>query len=76
VPHPVIGVIQVANSTATCLSGDVVLSGGYRVNSNGNILNEVSVETEPRSTDDGWTVEITAGTPFTLVSIAECFDNP
>jgi hypothetical protein len=73
----------VANSTATCLTGDTVLSGGYRINSTSLIgtfvstpLNFTLIETEPTSTADGWTTEaITAGSPFTVQSIAQCFDN-
>ena len=74
------GLLWIANSTATCLPGDIVLSGGYRVNvfpPNSNLfLFEQSTETEPTSTKDGWTTEIKAGNRFSLVSIAECFDNP
>ena len=74
---------QIANSTAICLTGDVVLSGGYRLNDiRGNVgtgLFPVTVETEETLTEDGWTVEITAfltiGSPFTLQAIAKCFDN-
>ena len=68
-----------ANSTATCLPGDVVLSGGYRINvipPFTNILHHISVETEETSTEDGWTVDIHAGLQFSLVSIAKCFNNP
>ena len=73
----------VANSTATCLTGDTVLNGGYRINSTSLIgtfvstpLNFTLIETEPTSTADGWTTEaITAGSPFTVQSIAQCFDN-
>jgi hypothetical protein len=69
---------QFANSTAACLPGDIVLSGGYNVNviSQNTLLNQFSTNTEPTSTRDGWTTEIEALAPFTLVSIAECFDNP
>jgi len=49
----------------------------YRVDTIGNnFLFEDRLETEPTSTNDGWTTEIVAGNFFTLVSIAECFDNP
>ena len=69
-----------ANSTATCLPGDVVLSGGYRANvinpQFGAIIHESTVKTEPTSTEDGWTVEIQGQSLFTVVSIAECFNNP
>ena len=70
-----------ANSTAACLPGDIVWSEGYNVNvisQNSKIvlLNQFSTNTEPTSTRDGWTTEIEALAPFTLVSIAECFDNP
>jgi hypothetical protein len=71
---------SIANSTAMCLPGDTVLSGGYRVSTVGsqvgNAINEVSVKTEPRSTEDGWTVEIQGRDEFTLQAIAQCFDNP
>jgi Collagen triple helix repeat (20 copies) len=79
---PLISGMHVANSTAICLAGDVVLSGGYRVNhtqgNSGSILHQVSVETEETSTEDGWTVEIRAFSiaSFTLQAIAKCFDNP
>jgi hypothetical protein len=70
---------SIANSTATCLPGDTVLSGGYRVSTIGsqfgNAINEVAVKTEPTSTEDGWTVEIQGRDLFTLVSFAQCFDN-
>ena len=73
----------VANSTATCLTGDTVLNGGYHINSTSLVgtfvstpLNFTSIETEPTSTADAWTTEvITAGSPFTVQSIAQCFDN-
>ena len=74
----------VANSTATCLTGDTVLNGGYRINSTSLVgtssvstpLNFTLIETEPTSTADAWTTEvITAGSPFTVQSIAQCFDN-
>ena len=42
------------------------------VNNAGYMLTGLAEET---STEDGWTVEINAGAPFTLVSIAKCFDN-
>ncbi len=41
-----------------------------------NFLHQISVKTEETSTEDGWTVEINAGAPFTLVAIAKYFDNP
>jgi len=74
----------VANSTATCLTGDTVLNGGYHINSTSLVgtssvstpLNFTLIETEPTSTADAWTTEvITAGSPFTVQSIAQCFDN-
>jgi Collagen triple helix repeat (20 copies) len=74
----------VANSTATCFTGDTVLGGGYRINSTSLVgtsfistpLNFTLIETEPTSTADAWTTEaITAGSPFTVQSIAQCFDN-
>jgi len=73
---------QIANSTARCLAGDVVLSGGYRVNDTlsniGSTLSLIAIETEETSTEDGWTVEIKArpSSTFTLQAIAKCFDNP
>ncbi len=73
---------QIANSTATCNPGDVVLSGGYRLFPfpfpNSGFLDLITVETEPTSTKDGWTTEIQTPSfrTFSLVSIAECFDNP
>ena len=66
-----------ANSIATCLTGDVVLSGGYSVNATGNnFLAEDSIHTEPTSTNNGWTTAIEAANRFMPVSIAYCFDNP
>lgn len=69
----------IANSTPTCLPGDTFLSIGYRVIAvdfqDGLVIHEVSVKTEPTSTEDGWTVEIQGRDDFTLVSISQCFDN-
>ncbi|HEX2409454.1 MAG TPA: hypothetical protein VHJ38_19795 [Nitrososphaeraceae archaeon] len=74
-----------ANSTAKCNPGDVVLSGGYRVSTDppliGPVLIPILTETEPTAAKDAWTTEIVVRGPptgfqFTLVSIAECFDNP
>jgi hypothetical protein len=72
-----------ANSTATCFTGDIVLSGGYHINSTNRepfalaTLNLTKIETEPTSTADGWTTEVaTNGALFTVQSIAHCLDNP
>ena len=45
----------IANSTVTCLPGDVVLSGGYRLGSSNFAipLTPVQVLTESRPTEDG-----------------------
>jgi hypothetical protein len=70
---------SIANSTAPCLPGDVVLSGGHHIynrDSSFSALQQQTIETEPTSTADGWTVEIRAETPiFILQSIALCFNN-
>ena len=71
---------SIANSTATCLPGDTVLSGGYHLylNTTNNFNTALliqTIETEPTSTIDGWIVEIRAFNEFSLQSIAECFDN-
>ena len=75
--------VILANSTATCFTGDIVLSGGYRINSTNPepftfaTLNFTQIETEPTSTADGWTTEVgTNGAQFTVQSIAHCLDNP
>ena len=64
-----------------CLPGDTVLSGGYPIYISTNfpasfVLHQQTIETEPTSTANGWTVEILAEQQsFTLQSIAECFNN-
>jgi hypothetical protein len=71
-----------ANSTASCLLGDTVLSGGYHINATFPIgttffapLNFTLLETEATSAADGWTTEAEATTLFSVQSIAQCFDN-
>ena len=66
------------NSTARCLPGDVVLSGGYRVepSDSNNVLFEKIVRTQPTSANNGWTTVIFADNEFLLQSIALCFNNP
>jgi hypothetical protein len=52
---------NIANSTATCLPGDTVLSGGYHIYLStifSEVLHQQTIETEPISTADGWTVEM------------------
>ena len=67
----------IANSTASCLLGDTVLSGGYHINASllFQPLNFTLLETEATSAADGWTTEAEATTVFTVQSIAQCFDN-
>jgi len=67
----------IANSTAPCLPGDVVLSGGYHINATLQFqpLNFTLLETEATSAADAWTTEAEATTVFTVQSIAQCFDN-
>ena len=67
----------IANSTASCLLGDTVLSGGYHINASllFQPLNFTLLETEATSSADGWTTEAEATTVFTVQSIAQCFDN-
>ena len=67
----------IANSTAPCLPGDVVLSGGYHINATLQFqpLNFTLLETEATLAADAWTTEAEATTVFTVQSIAQCFDN-
>ena len=67
----------IANSTASCLLGDTVLSGGYHINASllFQPLNFTLLETEATSAADGWTTEAEATTVFTVQSNAQCFDN-
>ena len=63
---------SIANSTATCLRGDTVLSGGYHLylNTTNNFNTALliqTIETEPTSTIDGWTRNTSIQPVFTSI---------
>ena len=67
---------EISNSTATCLSGDTVLSGSNRINQNGIYPNVVEDRALPGQ--NGWetTMRTNVGSNYNFKTFAQCLNNP
>jgi len=66
---------NVAFSFALCDDGDIVLSGGYELDSPSNTSN---IQNSPLSLNEGWATNaspVNAEFPIEVTTIAYCFDN-
>ncbi|MGI9010869.1 MAG: hypothetical protein ACR2F1_06755 [Nitrososphaeraceae archaeon] len=70
------GIGIITTSVAKCNPGDTVLSGSYRIVSNG-IVPE-TIDDRALVTQDGWntTIQKGNGANFGFLTLAQCFNNP
>jgi hypothetical protein len=74
--YTIFGDFAPENSTALCNSGDIVISGGHRVNA--SVTDNVNIDfSEKLPTSQGWqTIIFDFGGNATVQTSVNCFNNP